>query len=158
MISRMASAMRSDETTGPTVVRVRCSAIGPSCASSARRSAPSSPWVGSVVLPPGCAVGLGDVPGLADGLAEGLALGLALGAVLPEGAGLADAPALAEAPALGAGVAERSPADRPRGTVRISRKPWPMRVTAASRPWVSITLLTWSGLTASSEKRTTHTV
>src|SRR4051812_34217572 len=102
MMSRIASPMRSDDTTGPTVVSVRCSAIGPSCASSARRRSPSSPAVGRVVLPPGSAVGDGEPLGLADGLLDGLALGLAAGDALADGAALAEAPALADA----AGLAE----------------------------------------------------
>src|SRR6185295_18037253 len=96
--------MRSAETTGPTVVRRRCSAIGPSWAWSAAASFPISPLVGIVVPPSGVGLGLGlgeglaEGDGLGDGEGEGLGLGLgdgdgeglALAAALPEGLALAD--------------------------------------------------------------------
>ena len=106
------------------VVRLRCSAIGPSSSWSARATSPSVPWVGISVLPvagggeadgPGEAAGdpdgAGDALGFADGLADGAALELA--------AGLPLAPALELAPgeALVLGAAE----GRPRGSRPASR-------------------------------------
>src|SRR6185312_740667 len=84
------------------VVRLRCSAIGPSSCWSATATSPSFPSVGILVLPVGAAgeaEGPGDAPGDADGAGEpdgagdALAVGLALAAAEPLGD--ADAPALA---------------------------------------------------------------
>ena len=69
--------MRSELTTGPIVVRLRCcDSIGPSSASRAVTISPSFPSVGSSVLPT-AAPGEGDGDALGPGLAE--ALGLADG-------------------------------------------------------------------------------
>src|SRR6476469_7338017 len=97
--------MRSELTTAPIVVRLRCSAIGPSSCWSATATSPSFPSVGIFVLPvgaageaegPGDAPGDADVAGEPDGAGDALAVGLALGAAEPLGE--ADAPALALAP------------------------------------------------------------
>jgi hypothetical protein len=106
--------MRSELTTAPMVVRLRCSAIGPRVASRSAAIAPSWPWVGIWVLPTGAADG--DGPGEPDGTAEpdgeaeGAGDGLALGAGdgLADGAadGLADGDAVAEAAALALGATD----------------------------------------------------
>src|SRR5688572_7401943 len=90
---------RSELTTAPIVVRLRCSSISPSRDSRAVTISPSLPSVGSSVFPAGAAgdgdgSGLALVPGLADAL--GLALGDAAGEAL--GAGDPLAPAEPEAP------------------------------------------------------------
>ena len=85
--------MRSELTTAPIVVRLRCSAIGPSSSWSATATSPSLPSVGILVLPVGAAgdaEGPGDAPGEPDGAGEpdgdadgaGDADGLPLGAAL----------------------------------------------------------------------------
>src|SRR4051812_48742179 len=87
--------MRSLLTTAPMVVRLRCSAIGPSSCWSAVATAPRVPCVGSCVLPEtpgggdGAAPGGGDPPGAADALGAGDALGLALARALGGGEPLA---------------------------------------------------------------------
>jgi hypothetical protein len=110
--------MRSAETTGPTVVRRRCSAIGPSWVWSAAASLPISPLVGIVVPPSGVGLGLGlgdalaDGEALGDGEGEGLGLGLGLGLGDGEGDGLALGGALPDGFALADpdGAADAEPA------------------------------------------------
>jgi hypothetical protein len=102
-VSRTAWPMRSAETTGPTVVRRRYSAIGPSCAWSAAATLPISPPVGMIVPPRTVGFGLGLGEGLADG--EGLGLGEGEGEGLGLGLGLGevDAPALGDGDPLAVG-------------------------------------------------------
>src|SRR6187402_3474042 len=101
-----ACEMRSELTTAPIVVRLRCSAIGPSSSWSATATSPSLPSVGILVLPvatggdaegpgdaPGEPDGAGDPEGEADGDGDALAAGLPLGAALELAA--AEAAALA---------------------------------------------------------------
>src|SRR4029079_7883819 len=139
-MSTRACEMRSLLTTAPMVVRLRCSAIGPSSASSARATSPSVPWVGICVLPvagggeaegPGDAAGdpdgAGDALGFADGLADGAALELAAGLPLADGLPLAPALELAPGEALVPGAAEGMTSRKSAGfTVLISMKPDPV--------------------------------
>src|SRR5436190_14507203 len=104
MISWTATKIRSELTTAPIVVRLRCSAIGPSSLSRAAATSPSLPWVGIFVLPDatgGDADAPADGPTEADGLADADADGDGLAEALA--GGLADGLALAPALALGAG-------------------------------------------------------
>src|SRR4029079_8142802 len=65
--------IRSELTTAPIVVRLRCSAIGPSSCWRATAPSPSFPSVGILVLPVttlGDAEGAGDAPGEPEGAGE----------------------------------------------------------------------------------------
>ena len=162
----------SELTTAPIVVRLRCSAIGPSCFCRAAATSPSLPLVGIWVLPtgPADADGDGDAPGEADGPADAEADGPADAEADALGATLAPALALAPAPPdgaaepaleLGARVATGVAAGWFCPTicwVLISMKPEPVATALASRPWAAKTALTWSGVTAGSWKRTSHFV
>src|SRR3954454_20073243 len=77
---------RSLDTTAPMVVRLRCSAIGPSSAWSAVATSPSVPCVGSCVLPVAGGVD-GEALGTGEPLGAGEPLGVALGTGEPLGAG-----------------------------------------------------------------------
>src|SRR5450759_321751 len=98
---RIACCVSSAPITGPTVVRLRCESIGPSAASSAVTSVPTSP---DRVTPPGMGVGdgeglgLGDAAGDADAAAaaEAEAAGLAEAAAEADAAGDAEVAGLAE--------------------------------------------------------------
>src|SRR5258705_1399824 len=163
--------MRSALTTAPIVVRLRCSAIGPSSCWSATATAPSLPSVGILVLPvtmaggaggpgdaPGEPDGAGDPDGVADGVGEALGAGLALDA--------ADAPALALAPGDplavapdAAGLADGSGVWRSVScSVLISMNSGPAFKATASRPCFANTASTWSGVTVGSSKRISQRV
>src|SRR6476469_729247 len=158
--------MRSELTTAPIVVRLRCSAMGPSSCWSATATSPSFPSVGIFVLPVGAAgeaEAPGDAPGEPDGagepdgdaLAEGLALGAGLGLGAAELLGAADAPALALAPGDplavapdAAGLADGSGPWRSEiCSVLISMNWEPALPAVASRPCCLKTASTWSGVT-----------
>src|SRR5450759_200700 len=99
---RIACCVSSAPITGPTVVRLRCESIGPSAASSAVTSVPTSP---DRVTPPG--MGVGDGEGLGLGDAAGDADAAAAAAAEAEAAGLGEVAGLAEA---AAGDADAAPA------------------------------------------------
>jgi len=129
---------RSELTTAPIVVRLRCSAIGPSSAWRAVATAPSVPWVGSCVLPAaggvdGEALGAADPLGAGEPLGAGLALGLALGEGDPLAAGEPLAPGDPLGVAVGGsdGTTSRKSAGR---SVLISMNPDPVVRAVAWRP------------------------
>src|SRR6476660_437413 len=166
-----ACEMRSELTTAPIVVRLRCSAIGPSASCSATATSPSLPWVGILVLPVGADDGAGEVPGDAEapGDADGVALGLGLGLgaglplavalALAAGLALALAAALALGAALPLGAGDRSGSRRSVSwMVLISMKPEPVVSAVASRPWDLNTASTWLGVTLASAKRISQRV
>src|SRR5512147_1579299 len=178
MIRMIAWVTSSELTTAPIVVRLRCSAIGPSSAWSAVATSPSLPLVGISVLPRGPAEADGDAPGDADApadadadglgealgvtLALGAALALALGPALALAAALPDGaaePALEVGASVATGVAAGSFSWRPTICwVLISMNPEPVVTALASRPCAANTALTWSGLTAGFSNRISHFV
>src|SRR3954454_5604245 len=137
--------MRSLLTTAPIVVRLRCSAIGPSSCWSAVATAPRVPCVGSWVLPEttggvdGDALGEGEPPAAADALGAGDALGLALALALGAGEPLAGGEPLGAVEPLAAGepvgaadgTTSRKSAVR---SVLISMTPDPVVTAVASSP------------------------
>ncbi len=142
-MSTSACVIRSLLTTAPMVVRLRCSAIGPSSSWSARATSPSVPWVGISVLPVaggGDADGPGEAAGDPDGAGDALGFadsGWRDGAALELAAGLPLAPALELAPgeALVLGAADGTTSRKSAGfTVLISMKPDPVVIAIASRP------------------------
>src|SRR3954471_7897790 len=125
---------RSELTTAPIVVRLRCSAIGPSSAWRAVATAPSVPWVGSCVLPAaggvdGEALGAADPLGAGEPLGDGLALGE--GDPLAAGEPLAPGEPLGVAVGGSDGTTSRKSAGR---SVLISMNPEPVVSAVASRP------------------------
>ena len=118
--------IRSLLTTAPMVVRLRCSAIGPSSSWSARATSPSVPWVGISVLPVaggGDADGPGEAAGDPDGAGDALGaarMGWPTVPALGAGRGAA-AGARAGAGARRGARARRRPRGRPRGSRPASR-------------------------------------
>src|SRR6478609_5557889 len=82
--------MRSELTTGPTVVRLAWDSIGPSAACRAVTMSPSLPVCGSCDVPAGAADGAGLVPAAGDALAPGEALAAGEALVLGAAVGLGD--------------------------------------------------------------------
>ena len=174
-IRTIAWVMRSELTTGPIVVKLRCSVIGPSSFSSATRISPRVPVVGRFVLPPGFtdgdglaepdAEGAGDPEGDGDGLGDGLADGLddgeadaageADGFVDPEGA--PEAPALALGASVATGEADGTGAS-PIGSVLIWMYPSLVLIAVAANPCATKTASTWSGVTVGSANLISQTV
>src|SRR3954471_20932452 len=146
------------------VVRLRCSAIGPSSAWSAVATSPSVPCVGSCVLPVAGGVD-GEAPGTGEplGAGEPLAVALGLGAGEPLAAGdpLAAGVPLAPGEPLGVavggsdGTTSRKSAGR---SVLISMNPDPVVRAVAWRPCFANTASTWSGVTFGSSNRISHLV
>lgn len=123
----------------------------------------------------GDGLGEGEGLGVADGDGLGLGLELELGAVEPDGEGEdADADgdgegeadelapalplALAEGASVGTGVGVGAGGRRPIGSVLISKKPSPVEMTAASRPFDAKTARICSPVTAGSLNRISHFV
>ena len=161
------------------MVRLRCSAIGPSLRLSAAATSPSLPSVGIWVFPTGAADGdaEGDAPAEADG-AEGAAEADAAPTELRSGDGcgaeadgrrtlrrptaLTEADGAAEPLPVGrvaTGVAVGTFVWRPTiCSVLISMNPEPVVSAVASRPCLAKTALTWSGVTAGSSNRISQRV
>ena len=136
--------IRSRLTTAPIVVRLRCSAIGPSSSWSARATSPSFPWVGISVLP---VAGGGEgrrAPGEAAGDPDGVGeprSGSRMGwPTVPRWSwpqGCRWRPRWRSAPgeALVLGAAEGTTSRKSAGfSVLISMKPEPVVIAVASRP------------------------
>ncbi len=127
MIRMIAWLIRSELTTAPIVVRLRCSAIGPSSSWRATATSPSLPSVGISVLPVGGADG--EAPGDADAPGDAEAPGEADADGDAAADGEADGPAEPDGAAdpLGAALGEGSTSTSPTiCSVLISMKPDPV--------------------------------
>src|SRR4029077_13742636 len=131
MMRMIAWLMRSELTTGPMVVRLACSSIGPSSASRATTISAILPVVGRSVFPPaaGGLGGPGDPDGEAAGDADGLADGDADGLAGAEAPGEPDGPGLPLA--VGDAVGDGAGA-RPIGSVLIWMNPLLVEMATAS--------------------------